>query len=168
MGRVPTVKKSTVTKVKKLKKKSPERVMNMTDFAKMASGGMPMPPPPDSSDEEDDAKPEEEESEEEVIEEELQLPPEKQNILFGEAYEERFIDIIENEDYEGALDLDEKLLESSLGMPVEELRKLEKVRIQVDTSSSHLQTVGETLMSLKFLNLNDSIIGSIRDLGTAF
>lgn len=166
-NRVPTVKKSTIAKVMKVKKKSPERVMNMNDFAKMASSGMPMPPPMDSSDEEEETK-EEEEEEEEVIEEELTLPGGGQNVLFGEAYEERFIDIIENEDYDGAIDLDQKLLEQSLGMPVEELEKLEKVQIQVDTSSSHLQTVGETLTSLKFLNLNDSIIHSIRDLGTAF
>lgn len=134
---VPTVKKSTIAKVKKIKKKSPERVMNVADFAKMASSGMPMPPPMDSSDEEEEETKEEEE-EEEVIEEELTLPPGGQNVLFGEAYEERFIDIIENEDYDKAIDLDQKLLEHSLGMPVAELEKLEKIVIQVDTSSSHL------------------------------
>ena len=38
----------------------------------------------------------------------------------------------------------------------------------MDTTSSHLQQVGETLQSLVHLNLNDSIIYNIRDLGTSF
>ena len=59
------------------------------------------------------------------------------------------------------MDLDEKLLETALNMPVAEMHALEKIKIQVDTSNSHLQRVGEILESVIHLNLNDSIIRSV-------
>lgn len=40
--------------------------------------------------------------------------------------------------------------------------------MKVDTSQDHLQAVGEIMISLTELKLNDSIIKSARDLGTSF
>ena len=122
-----------------------------------------MPPPKMESEESEESMEEEEEENEEPN---LQKDS-SANVLFGEAYEQQFIELLENEDF-GDLEFDQKLLEKSLNMPIEELRELKKIQIQVDTTNSHLQTVGETLCSLTELNLNDSIIASIRDLGTAF
>jgi Leucine-rich repeat (LRR) protein len=51
---------------------------------------------------------------------------------------------------------------------VEGLNELQKVEIQVDTTHQSLQTVGEVLFSLQELKLNDSLIKSVRDLGTSF
>lgn len=169
LNHVPTVKKQKITKVVKTKQPEPEKVMSQEDFLKMAQNGQPMPPPPDSSDESEEEEEEKVEQAEEIEEEELQLDrQDNQNVLFGEAYEQHFIDILENGDYDGELDISEKLLEITLGMSIDELKSLQKIQIQVDTTSSHLQQVGETLQSLIQLNLNDSIIHSIRDLGTSF
>jgi Leucine-rich repeat (LRR) protein len=66
------------------------------------------------------------------------------------------------------LDLNEKFLSTHLGINVEELAKLEKIELRVDTSFHHLQITGEILNNLQSLKLNDSIIKSFRDLGTSF
>jgi len=46
------------------------------------------------------------------------------NVLFGEAYEQKFIEMLEQD---STLDINERMLEHSLGMPVDELKKLEKI-----------------------------------------
>ena len=89
-------------------------------------------------------------------------------VLFGAAYENKYIDILENEDITDFMEINEKMLEISLGMNTEELMKLTKIEIKVDTTNTHMQYVGEVLKSLTLLKLNDSVIPSIRDLGTSF
>lgn len=90
------------------------------------------------------------------------------NVLFGWAYEDRFIDIIDSGDFESVVDINERLLQDTLKMPLEELWKLTKIHLQVDLSNSHLTHVGEILISLLHLNLNDSIVPSVWSLGTQF
>lgn len=66
------------------------------------------------------------------------------------------------------MELNEKMLQISLGMSVEQLQELTKIEIRVDTTNTHMQYVGEVLQSLQILRLNDSVIPSARDLGTSF
>jgi hypothetical protein len=66
------------------------------------------------------------------------------------------------------MEINEKLLEISLGMNKDELKGLTKIEIIVDTTNTHMQHVGEVLESLEYLKLNDSVLLSIRDLGTSF
>jgi hypothetical protein len=89
-------------------------------------------------------------------------------VLFGAAYENRYIDIIENDNVENEDELNQKMLEISLGMNKNELAELTKIEIKVDTTNTHMQYVGEVLTSLQILRLNDSVIPSARDLGTSF
>lgn len=95
-------------------------------------------------------------------------PKYETGVLFGAAYENTFIDILENEDVENETEINERLLEMWLGMDKDDLRKLEKIEIVVDTTNTHMQHVGEVLQSLTSLKLNDSVIPSVRDLGTSF
>lgn len=95
-------------------------------------------------------------------------PKHETGVLFGAAYENTFIDILENEDVVNGTEINERLLEISLGMDKDELRRLEKIEIVVDTTNTHMQHVGEVLQSLTSLKLNDSVIPSVRDLGTSF
>lgn len=106
-----------------------------------------------------------EHSDEDVI---FQKEKAEKGVLFGAAYENTYIDIIENEDFEDINEINERLLEISLGMDKEDLQDLEKIEIIVDTTNTHMQHVGEVLKSLNFLKLNDSVIPSVRDLGTSF
>lgn len=53
-------------------------------------------------------------------------------------------------------------------MPLEEIKRLTKIHLQVDLSNSHLTHVGQIMESLIHLNLNDSIIPEIWNLGTSF
>lgn len=89
-------------------------------------------------------------------------------VLFGAAYENTYIDIVENENFDNIEEINERLLEISLGMDRDELKTLEKIEIIVDTTNTHMQHVGEVLQNLNYLKLNDSVIPSIRDLGTSF
>ena len=54
------------------------------------------------------------------------------------------------------------------GIEVSELATLNKLELRVDTTCHSLQVTGEILPSLEYLKLNDSIIGSFRDVGTSF
>ena len=89
-------------------------------------------------------------------------------VLFGAAYENTYIDILENEGVENDTEINERLLEICLGMSKEELKNLDKIEIVVDTTNTHMQHVGEVLRNLISLKLNDSVIPCIRDLGTSF
>lgn len=95
-------------------------------------------------------------------------PKSETGVLFGAAYENKYIDIVENEEVLDYTELNERMLEISLGMSKEELKEMTKVEIKVDTTNTHMQHVGEVLHSLKLLKLNDSVIPSCRDLGTSF
>ena len=53
-------------------------------------------------------------------------------------------------------------------MKGEDLAKLTKIEMKVDTSYHNLQMTGEILCSLEYLKLNDSIIRCFRDIGTSF
>ena len=89
-------------------------------------------------------------------------------VLFGSAFEDKFFDIIENEEVENETELTEKLLETALDMDVEEMRELQKIEMKVDTTYNNLQIVGEIFSSLEMLRLSDSFLNSLRDLGTSF
>lgn len=95
-------------------------------------------------------------------------PKTEQGVLFGAAYENKYIDILENDEINDFDEINEKMLEISLGMTKEELSQLTKIEIKVDTTNTHMQYVGEILQSLTLLKLNDSVIPSMRDLGTSF
>lgn len=64
--------------------------------------------------------------------------------------------------------MNEKFLSEHLGMSIEQLESLEKIDMKVDTSEDHLQSVGDVMINLIELKLNDSIVKSTRDLGTSF
>jgi len=66
------------------------------------------------------------------------------------------------------LDLNEKFLSQSLGIPLEELPMLSKIEMRVDTTQHNLQATGEILSNLQVLKLTGSIIKSFRDIGTSF
>ena len=85
-------------------------------------------------------------------------------------FQDKFAQIIDEEEdgIEGELDLNEKFLSQSMGIPQEEISFLSKVEIRVDTQQHNLQVTGETLNSLEYLKLNDSIIQCFRDIGTSF
>jgi hypothetical protein len=85
-----------------------------------------------------------------------------------EAMEQQLFDIIENEDVADVVDLNEKFLSQMLGVEQEELITIPKIELRVDTRLHNLQVTGEILTSLEYLKLNDSIIGSFRDIGTSF
>ena len=89
-------------------------------------------------------------------------------VMLFSNFDDKFYDIIDNEEIENDIDLNEKFLSYHLGIPVEELPFLEKIELRVDTSSHNLQTIGEILPSLDYLRLNDSIIKCFRDVGTSF
>ena len=76
-------------------------------------------------------------------------------VLFGAAYENKYIDILENEDVNDYMEINEKMLEISLGMTKEEIIQLTKIEIKVDTTNTHMQYVGEVLQSLTLLKLDD-------------
>lgn len=114
---------------------------------------------------EENQEPEEPQAEEIDID---MKPKSEAGVLFGAAYENKYIDIIENEDVENETEINEKMIEISLGMSKDELRDLTKIEIRVDTTNTHMQHVGEVLQSLTTLRLNDSVIPSARDLGTSF
>ncbi|TNV71337.1 hypothetical protein FGO68_gene1216 [Halteria grandinella] len=83
-------------------------------------------------------------------------------------FQEKFEEIIENEEVEDAIELNEKFLAEHLGVKCEELSRLTKIELRVDTSCHNLQVTGEILSSLEYLRMSDSIIMSFRDIGTSF
>ena len=81
-------------------------------------------------------------------------------------FQERFEEILENEEVEDALELNERFLSLHLG--VKNLSTLTKIEMRVDTSCHNLQTMGEILCSLEYLKMSDSIIKCFRDIGSSF
>ena len=81
-----------------------------------------------------------------------------QNVNVFENIQEKFFDILENEEVEDVFDLNEKFLSQQLGVEQEELALLPKIELRVDTRFHNLQVTGEILPSLEYLKLNDSII----------
>jgi len=69
---------------------------------------------------------------------------------------------------EDAIELNEKFLAEHLGVKSEELSRLTKIELRVDTSCHNLQVTGEILASLEYLRMTDSIIRCFRDIGTSF
>lgn len=53
-------------------------------------------------------------------------------------FQEKFEEIIENEEIEDAIELNEKFLSYHLGVPAEELSRLQKIELRVDTSCHNL------------------------------
>ena len=66
------------------------------------------------------------------------------DILFSNI-QEKFYEIIENEEVEDAIELNEIFLSHNLGVKPEELSKLTKIELRVDTSCHNLQVTGEIL-----------------------
>ena len=83
-------------------------------------------------------------------------------------FQERFEEIIENEEVEDAIELNEKFLAQHLNVKHEDLALLQKIELRVDTSCHNLQMIGEILSSLEYLKMNDSIINCFRDIGSSF
>ena len=83
-------------------------------------------------------------------------------------FQERFEEIIENEEVSDAIELNEKFMAEHLGVPANELSRLTKIELRVDTSCHNLQVTGEILSGLESLRMSDSIIKCFRDLGTSF
>lgn len=83
-------------------------------------------------------------------------------------FQERFEEIIENEEIEDAIELNERFLSQHLGVKLEELSTLTKIELRVDTSCHNLQVTGEILCSLEYLKMSDSIIKCFRDIGSSF
>lgn len=83
-------------------------------------------------------------------------------------FEDKFYDIIDNEEVENDVELNERFLSQHLGIKQEELALLSKIELRVDTSCHNLQATGEILSSLEQLRLSDSIIKCFRDIGTSF
>ena len=83
-------------------------------------------------------------------------------------FQEKFEEIIENEEVGDAIELNEKFLAEHLGVDALELSRLTKIELRVDTSCHNLQVTGEILSSLESLRMNDSIINCFRDIGTSF
>ena len=59
---------------------------------------------------------------------------------------------------ENDTEINERLLEITLGMNKKQLKELDKIEIVVDTTNTHMQHVGEVLQNLNNLKLNDSVI----------
>ena len=91
-----------------------------------------------------------------------------QNVNVFENIQEKFYDILENEEVEDVTDLNEKFLSQQLGVEQDELALLPKIELRVDTRFHNLQVTGEILTSLEYLKLSDSIIQNFRDIGTSF
>ena len=93
---------------------------------------------------------------------------EKENFNAFANMQEKLFEIIESEEVEDVVDLNQKFLAQSFGVDEDQLALLPKIELRVDTRCHNLQVTGEILSSLEFLKLNDSIIGSFRDIGTSF
>ncbi len=83
-------------------------------------------------------------------------------------FQEKFEEIIENQEVSDAIELNEKFLAEHLGVEASELSRLTKIELRVDTSCHNLQVTGEILSSLEYLRMSDSIIKCFRDIGTSF
>ena len=83
-------------------------------------------------------------------------------------FQEKFEQIIENEEVEDAVELNEKFLSQHLNVNSEDLSKITKIELRVDTSCHNLQMIGEILCSIEYLKMNDSIIKCFRDIGSSF
>jgi Leucine-rich repeat (LRR) protein len=83
-------------------------------------------------------------------------------------FQERFEEMIKNEEVSDAIELNEKFMAEHLGVPANELSRLTKIELRVDTSCHNLQVTGEILSGLESLRMSDSIIRCFRDLGTSF
>lgn len=53
-------------------------------------------------------------------------------------FQEKFEEIIENEEVEDAIELNEKFLSQHMGVKIEDLSKLTKIEMRVDTSCHNL------------------------------
>ena len=53
-------------------------------------------------------------------------------------FQEKFFDIIDNEEVENVIDLNEKFLSQHLGIDVDDLSFLSKIELRVDTSCHNL------------------------------
>ena len=76
--------------------------------------------------------------------------------------------MIDEQDIENAIDLNEMFLSQHLEVKPEELARLTKIELRVDTTCHNLQATGEILCSLEYLKMNDSIVKCFRDIGTSF
>lgn len=84
-------------------------------------------------------------------------------------FDEKFMEIIaNNDDIEDIIEVNEIFLAENLGVKSDELSKLTKIELRVDTTCHNLQVTGEILSILEFLKMNDSIIQTFRDIGTSF
>jgi hypothetical protein len=83
-----------------------------------------------------------------------------------EAFIRRMID--KGEDVDSETELYLKLLSEYLDEDPETIQKYTKIEICANTTNQSLQGFGNALTQLVELKLNDSIIRSVRDIGTSF
>eukprot|EP00347_Sterkiella_histriomuscorum_P023670 403333794 len=74
----------------------------------------------------------------------------------------------DDEEIENAIELNELFLSQQMGVKPEELARLTKIELRVDTTCHNLQATGEILSGLEYLKMNDSVIKCFRDIGTSF
>jgi len=86
-----------------------------------------------------------------------------------ENFDDFVREIIEKEiDISSETELYLRLLGNYLDMDVEDIKHAKKVEFLADTTNLTLQSFGEALPELIELKLNDSVIVSIKDIGTSF
>eukprot|EP00826_Nyctotherus_ovalis_P034556 TRINITY_DN2891_c0_g6_i1.p1 TRINITY_DN2891_c0_g6~~TRINITY_DN2891_c0_g6_i1.p1 ORF type:complete len:497 (-),score=128.84 TRINITY_DN2891_c0_g6_i1:95-1585(-) len=86
-----------------------------------------------------------------------------------EQFDEFVRGMIEREvDIDSETELYLRLLGDYLDKDVKEVRHAKKVEFVADTTNQTLQSFGEALQELVELKLNDSVIASIKDIGTSF
>lgn len=64
-------------------------------------------------------------------------------------FDDKFQEIIDNEEVEDVVDLNERFLSQQLGIEQDELSLITKIELRVDTSCHNLQITGEILSSLQ-------------------
>ncbi len=73
----------------------------------------------------------------------------KENIMMLSNFQDKFLEIIENDEVENDVELNERFLSDHMDIPVEELSSMQKIELRVDTSTHNLQATGEILFSLE-------------------
>jgi len=80
--------------------------------------------------------------------------------------DKRLVEYAENDDFNS--DINIELLCEYLNLPVKDLVNITKITLKVDAEEQSLQRIGEIIPNIVELKLNNSLIKSIRSLGTSF
>ena len=84
-------------------------------------------------------------------------------------FNEKILEMMENQDEQmDELELNQQFLSDFLGLQPDKFEQLTKIEFKIDATIHNLQRIGEILPNLTELKLSDSIVKSMRDLGTSF